>query len=46
MARTVRDTKLETWEQRFRLQIDRRYFRDMGDGIALTDVQFVAISRR
>lgn len=35
MARTVRDTKLEKWEQRSKLKPGRRYFRDIGDGIAL-----------
>jgi integrase len=35
MARTVRDSKLEKWEQRSRLVPKRRYFRDIGDGIAL-----------
>lgn len=35
MARTVRDAKLEKWEQRSRLQPQRRHFRDIGDGIAL-----------
>src|SRR5690348_7437641 len=35
MARTVRDTKLERWEQRSKLKAERRYFRDIGDGIAL-----------
>jgi len=35
MARTVRDAKLEKWEQRQKCAIGQRYFRDMGDGIAL-----------
>lgn len=35
MARTVRDARLETWEQRSSLKSKRRYFRDIGDGIAL-----------
>lgn len=35
MARTVRDSKLEKWEQRSKLKPKRRYFRDIGDGIAL-----------
>ena len=35
MARTVRDAKLEKWEQRSNLDLQQRRFRDIGDGIAL-----------
>jgi hypothetical protein len=35
MARTVRDSKLEKWEQRSKLTPRRRHFRDIGDGVAL-----------
>ncbi len=35
MTRTVRDSKLEKWEQRSKLKPRQRYFRDIGDGIAL-----------
>ncbi|HEX8741177.1 MAG TPA: site-specific integrase, partial [Casimicrobiaceae bacterium] len=35
MARTVRDAKLEKWEQRSKLKPQKRYFRDIGDGVAL-----------
>src|SRR5215831_9411524 len=35
MARTVRDARLEKWEQRKDLALKRRHFRDIGDGIAL-----------
>jgi integrase len=35
MARTVRDAKLEKWEQRRKLGLRARHFRDIGDGIAL-----------
>jgi hypothetical protein len=34
MARTVRDAKLEKWEQRKSLK-PKRHYRDIGDGIAL-----------
>jgi integrase len=35
MARTIRDARLEKWEQRKNLKVQWRYFRDIGDGIAL-----------
>ena len=35
MARTVRDAKLEKWEQRSKLKPKQRHFRDIGDGVAL-----------
>jgi len=35
MARTVRDSKLEKWEQRSKLTPKQRHFRDIGDGVAL-----------
>jgi integrase len=35
MARTVRDSKLEKWEQRSKLHAKQRHFRDIGDGVAL-----------
>ena len=35
MARTVRDSRLEKWEQRRSLKAKQRHFRDIGDGIAL-----------
>src|SRR5665213_997927 len=35
MARTVRDTKLDTPEARLRLKVGQRYFRTLGDGAAL-----------
>src|SRR5215471_4832018 len=35
MSRTIRDAKLEKWEQRKALANKQRHFRDIGDGIAL-----------
>jgi integrase len=35
MARTVRDSKLEKFEQRSKLKPKQRHFRDIGDGVAL-----------
>jgi integrase len=35
MARTVRDAKLEKWAQRKDCAAKQRYYRDIGDGIAL-----------
>lgn len=35
MARTIRDAKLEKWEQRSKLTAKQRHFRDIGDGVAL-----------
>src|SRR5665213_1693333 len=35
MARTVRDTKLDTPEARLRLKVGQRYFRTLGDGAAI-----------
>lgn len=36
MARTVRDSNLQTREARLKLKLGRRHYRDIGDGLALS----------